>query len=140
MNSIPVNHSTQISHISHTLIQPVIPGTKLHIETSEERTIQHYDKLIIAIMKIINIQYITHLTDNQYWLIIIHGAGDTLIYIVSSKILTKHLLKQKGKQNSIKTGVYCIKQLTILPNGTYHYDFKPNQQMNHNKLIRRRSK
>ena len=66
MNSIPVNHSTQISHISHTLIQLVISGTKLHIETSEERTIQHYDKLIIIIIKVMDIQYITHCTDDQY--------------------------------------------------------------------------
>ena len=140
MNSILVNNGLQTSHIPHTLIQPVVSNATVHIKIPEEWTIQHYDKLIIAIMKIMNIQYITHLTDNQYWLITIHGAGDTLIHIVSSKILTKHLLKQKGKQNSIKTGVHCIKQLIILPNGTYHYDFKPNQQMNHNKLIRRRSK
>ena len=68
-----------------------------------------------------NIQYITHCTNNQYRLITIHRAGETLIHIVLSKTLTKHLLKQKDKQNSIKTGVYCIKQLTILPNGIYHH-------------------
>ena len=56
-----------------------------------------------------DIQYITYYTDNQYQLITIHGAGDTLIHIVLSKTLTKYLLKQKDKPNSIKTGVYCIK-------------------------------
>ena len=121
MNSILVNNSTQSSHIPYTLTQPVIPGTTLHIKTLEERTIWHYDKLIIAIMKVIDIQYITHCTDNQYQLITIHGAGDTLIHIIPSKTLTKYLLKQKDKWNSIKTEVHYIKQLTILLNGTYHY-------------------
>ena len=72
-------------------------------------------------MKAIYIQYITHCTDNQYQLIIIHRAGETLIHIVSSKTLIKYLLKQKDKQNSIKTGVYYIKQLTILTNSNYHH-------------------
>ena len=72
-------------------------------------------------MKVMDIQYITYYTDNQYQLITIHGAGYTLIHIVLSKTLTKYLLKQKDKPNSIKTGVYCIKQSTILPNRNYHY-------------------
>ena len=55
-----------------------------------------------------NINYITHCINKQYQLITIHGPGDTLIHIVSSKTLTKHLLKQKDKLKSIKTGVYCI--------------------------------
>ena len=121
MNSILVNNGTQTSHIPHTLIQPVISRTTVYIKTPEEWTIRHYDELIITIMKAMDIQYITYCTDDQYWLITIHGAGETLIHIVPSKTLTKHLLKQKDKRNSIKTGVYCIKQLTILPNSTYHY-------------------
>ena len=48
-------------------------------------------------------------------------AGDTLIHILLSKTMMKHLLKQKDKWNSVKTGVHCIKQLIILPNGTYHH-------------------
>ena len=60
-------------------------------------------------MKVIDIQYITHCTNNQYQLIIIYGAGKTLIHIILSKTLIKHLLKQKDKQQSIKTGVHCIK-------------------------------
>ena len=109
INYILVNNSTQLSHIPHTLIQLVTPSTIVHIKIPEEQTIQHYDKLIIAIIKVIDIQYITHCTDNQYQLITIRRAKDTLIYIILSKTLTKHLLKQKDKSKSIKTGVYCIK-------------------------------
>ena len=48
-------------------------------------------------MKVMDLQYITHCTDNQYQLITIHRAEETLIHIVPSKILTKYLLKQKDK-------------------------------------------
>ena len=68
-----------------------------------------------------DIQYITHCTNDQYRLITIHRAGETLIHILPSKTLTKHLLKQKDKWNSIKTEVYYIKQSTILPNSIYHH-------------------
>ena len=121
MNGILVNHSTQTSQLPHTLIQPVMPSTTVWVKTPEEWSYRHYKVLIMAIMKAMDIQYIPHCTDNQYWLIIIHRAGETLIHIVPSKTLAKHLLKQKDKQNSIKTGVYYIKQSTILPNSTYHH-------------------
>ena len=52
----------------------------------------------------------------------IHEAGDTLIHIVPSKTLQKHLLIQKDKQNSVKTGVICVKQATILTNGVTRYE------------------
>ena len=55
MNGTLVNNTTQPTTISYTLIPPVIPGTTVHIETPEEWTIRHYDKLIIAIMKVIDI-------------------------------------------------------------------------------------
>ena len=45
----------------------------------------------------------------QYLCKPLYGSEDTLIHIVSSKILTKYLLKQKNKLKSIKTGVHCIK-------------------------------
>ena len=54
MNGLLVN-ATQTSHIPPTLIQPVIPGTIVRIETPEERSVRHYDKLIIAIMKAMDI-------------------------------------------------------------------------------------
>ena len=54
------------------------------------------------------IPYVTHYIDEGYQLIMIYGAGDTLIHIVPSKTLRKHLLKQKDKMKSIKTGVICI--------------------------------
>ena len=51
----------------------------------------------------------------------IHGAGDILIHIVPSKTLRKHLLKQKDKAKSVKTGVICITQSTPLMNGIMYY-------------------
>ena len=56
-----------------------------------------------------------------YQLIMIHGAGDTLIHIIPSKTLRKHLLKQKDKAKSVKTGVICITQSTPLTNGITYY-------------------
>ena len=67
-----------------------------------------------------NINYITHCINKQYQLITIHGPGDTLIHIVSSKTLTKHLLKQKDKPNSIKTGVNQIHQALLLLNRNHY--------------------
>ena len=53
-------------------------------ETVEEQGIQYYNELIIAIMKAINVNNVTHCTDNNYRLIMIHGAGGMLIHIVPS--------------------------------------------------------
>ena len=44
---------------------------------------------------------------------------NTLIHIKPSKTLTKQLTKQKGKPNSIKTGVNLIQQASLLPNGVH---------------------
>ena len=96
MNGILVNN-TQTSQIPHTLIQPVIPGTTVQIETLEEQSVRYYNELIIAIMKAMDIQYIIYYTNNQYQLITIYRARETLIHIIPSKTLTKHLLKQKDK-------------------------------------------
>ena len=105
MNGILVSNTSLPFNNSHTLTQPVTTSITVQIETPEEWLVRYYDKLIIAIMKAMDIQYITHCTDKQYQLITIHRAGETLIHIIPSKTLTKHLLKQKDKQNSIKTGV-----------------------------------
>ena len=59
-------------------------------------------------MKAIDLQYVTHCTNNEYQLITIHRADNMLIHIKLSKILTKRLLKQKDKSNSIKTRVNQI--------------------------------
>ena len=93
MNSTIINNATQPLIILYTLIQPVIPGQTVHIKTNEEQMIRYYDELIIVIMKVIDIQYITHYMDDQYQLITIHRSGDTLIHIILSKTVTKHLLK-----------------------------------------------
>ena len=63
-----------------------------------------------------DLQYITHCINDEYQLITIHGADDTLIHIKPSKTLMKRLLKQKGKPNSIKTRVNQIQQALLLPN------------------------
>ena len=59
-------------------------------------------------MKAMDINNITHYTDDNYRLITIQGAGEMLIYIVLSYSLSRLLNKQKGKKNSIKTGVHNI--------------------------------
>ena len=68
-----------------------------------------------------DLQYITHCTDEDYQLITIHGADNTLIHIKPSKTLRKRLLKQKNKANSIKTGVNQIQQASLLPKGVNHH-------------------
>ena len=88
--------TTQHTQLPYTLI-PVIPGKQVHFKTKEEQAVKYYDKLIHTIIKVMEIQYVTHCTDKGYQLIMIHGAGDTLIYIVPSKTLIKYLLKQKDK-------------------------------------------
>ena len=66
-----------------------------------------------------DLQYITHYTNNEYQLIMIHRADDTLIHIKPSKTLTKQLMKQKNKTNSIKTRVNLIQQALLLLNGVH---------------------
>ena len=80
----------------------------------------NYEDFILNIMKVMDLQYITHCTDDEYWLITIHGADDMLIHIKPSKTLTKWLMKQKNKANSIKTRVNIIQQALLLPNGVQH--------------------
>ena len=121
MNETAYNNTTQTLNIPYTLIQPVIPGKQVTFKTTEEQAVQHYKDLILSIMKVMDLQYITHCTDNEYWLITIHGADDMLIHIKPSKTLMKWLLKQKDKPKSIKTRVNQIHQASLLPNRVnYH--------------------
>ena len=83
---------TQYSQLPYTLL-PVIFDKHIYLKTKEEQLVKYYDKLIHTIMKAMEIQYITHYTDEEYQLIMIYGLGDTLIHIVLSKTLRKHLLK-----------------------------------------------
>ena len=64
MNRTLVNNVTQPTTIPYTLIPPVIPSTTVQIKTPEEQSIRYYKELIIAIMKVMDLQYITHCTDN----------------------------------------------------------------------------
>ena len=59
-------------------------------------------------MKAMNVNNVTHCTNNNYRLIMIHGAAGMLIHIVLSYSLSRLLNKQKGKKNLIKTGVHNI--------------------------------
>ena len=97
MNGTAYNTTMQTLNISYTLIQPVISGKQLTYKTPKQLAIQHYEDFILNIMKVMNLQCITHCADKEYQLITIHGAGDTLIHIVPSKTLRKYLLKQKDK-------------------------------------------
>ena len=111
---------TQHTQSPYTLIL-VIPGKQVHFETKEEQAVKHYDELIHIIMKTMKISYVTHCMDEGYQLIMIYRAGDTLIHIVPSKTLRKHLLKQKDKTKSIKTGVISVMQSTPLINKIMYY-------------------
>ena len=121
MNRTAYNNTTQTLNIPYTLIQPVIPSKQITFKTPEQQAIQHYEDFILSIMKVIDLQYITHCTNNEYQFITIHRADNTLIHIKLSKILTKQLLKQKkDKARFIKTGVNRIQQSSLLLNGTQY--------------------
>ena len=120
MNRTAYNTTMQTLNIPYTLIQPVIPGKQLAYETSKQLVIQHYEDFILSIMKAMDLQYITHCTDDEYRLITIHRADNMLIHIKPSKTLMKWLKTQKNKANSIKTRVNLIQQALLLLNGIQH--------------------
>ena len=120
MNGIAYNNTTQTLNIPYTLMQPVISGKQLTFKTPEQQAIWHYKDFILSIMKAMDLQYITHCTNDEYQLITIHGADDMLIHIKPSRTLTKRLIKQKGKPNSIKTGVNRIQQSSLLLNRNWY--------------------
>ena len=70
-------------------------------------------------MKAINVNNVTHCTDDNYRLITLQGAGGMLIYIVPSYSLSRLLNKQKGKRNLIKTGVHNIHRPRLTPDNIY---------------------
>ena len=121
MNGTAYNHTTQTLNIPYTLIQPVIPGKPLAYKTPKQLAIWHYEDFILSIMKVMDLQCITHCTEEDYQLITIHGADDTLIHIKTSKTLKKRLLKQKDKARSIKIRVNQIHQASLLLNGTQYW-------------------
>ena len=70
-------------------------------------------------MKAMNVNNVTHCTDDNYRLITIQGAEGMLIYIVPSYILSGLLNKQKGKKNSIKTEVHNINRSRPTPDNIH---------------------
>ena len=121
MNGTAYNNTTQTLNIPYTLIQSVIPGKQPTYKTLKQQMIWHYEDFILNIMKVMDLQCITHCTDEDYQLITIHGEDDTLIHVKPSKTLWKRLLKQKDKAKSIKTGANLIQQASLLPNRIQHH-------------------
>ena len=70
-------------------------------------------------MKAMNVNNVTHCTDDNYRPITIQGAGGMLIHIVPSYSLSGLLNKQKRKRNSIKTGVHNIHRPRPTPDNIY---------------------
>ena len=102
MNGTAYNQPTQTLNIPYTLIQPVIPCKQLAYETPEQLAIRHYEDFILSIMKVIDLQYITHCTNEEYRLITIHRAGETLIHtvpmiVIETILYVSLLLLQFGK-------------------------------------------
>ena len=121
MNDTAYNYPTQTLNIPYTLIQPVIPGKQLTYETIEQQAIRHYEDFILDILKVMDLQCIAHCTDEDYQLITIQGADDTLIHIKPSKTLRKQLLQQKkDKTRFIKTRVNQVQQVSLLPSRNQH--------------------
>ena len=87
MNGTAYNHPIQTHNIPYNFIQPVIPVRQLTYETPKQLAIRHYEDFILDIMKVMDLQCITHCTDKDYQLITIHGADDTLIHVKPSKTL-----------------------------------------------------
>ena len=118
MNGTAYNPNTQTLNIPYTLIPPVIPGRQLTYETPEQQATQHYEDFILNIMKVMDLQCITHCTDDDYQLITIQGGDDMLIHIKPSKTLRKQLLQgKKNKTRFIKTGVNRVQQASLLLTG-----------------------
>ena len=70
-------------------------------------------------MKAINVNNVTHCTNDNYRLITIQEAGEMLIHIVPSYSLSRLLNKQKEKKNSIKTGVHNIYRPRLTPDNIH---------------------
>ena len=76
-----------------TILKLICLQQQITQETVEEQGIQYYDELVIAIIKAMNVNNVTHCTDDNYRLITIQGAGGMLIYIVPSYSLSRLLNK-----------------------------------------------
>ena len=102
-----------------TILKPIHLQQQITQKTVEEQDIQYYNKLVIAIIKAMNVNNVTHCTDDNYRLIMIQGAGGMLIHIVPSYSLSGLLNKQKGKKNLIKTGVHNIHRPSPTPDNIH---------------------
>ena len=73
-------------------------------------------------MKAINVNNVTHCTDDNYRLITLQGAGGMLIHIVLSYSLSRLLNKQKGKKSSIKIEVHNIYRPRPIPDNIHNLE------------------
>ena len=76
-----------------TILKQICLQQQITQEIVEEQGIQYYNELIIVIMKAMNVNNVTHCTDDNYRLITIQEAGGMLIHIVSSYSLSRLLNK-----------------------------------------------
>ena len=70
-----------------TILKPICLQQQVIQETIEEQGIQYYNELIIAIMKVMNVNNVTHCINDNYRLITIQGAVSWIWYIYYSFIL-----------------------------------------------------
>ena len=57
-----------------TILKPIQLQQQITQKTVEEQGIQYYNELVVAIMKVMNVNNVTHCTDDNYRLITIQGA------------------------------------------------------------------
>ena len=55
MNGTAYNNTTQTLNIPYTLIQPVIPGKQITLETSKQQAVWHYEDFILSIIKVMDL-------------------------------------------------------------------------------------
>ena len=67
-----------------TILKPICLQQQITQNTVEEQGIRYYDELIIAIMKVMNVNNVTYCTNDNYQLITIQEVGEVLIHIVLS--------------------------------------------------------
>ena len=59
MNGTTGNNTTQTLYPNYHTLIPVIPGKQVHFKTKKEQAVKHYDELIVAIIKVMDIQYVS---------------------------------------------------------------------------------
>ena len=66
MNGTTTNNINHPLYMHYPTLIPVISGKQIAFETSKQQAIQHYEDFILSIIKVMDLQYITHCTDKEY--------------------------------------------------------------------------